>query len=127
MPTMTQADIEAFTLLTGRHPHWIDVHDTCGVDCTKSPAYKGLVGNWDGEQRLKVAPARKPGEQGTLRDCEVTSSDGVRVYHVVERDDTVNGGTYWFCPCQGWATSRGRGKDCRHVAVARVRAEKGEL
>lgn len=147
MPTMTAADIEAYTALTGRHPHWIDVHDGCGVDCKQSPAYReevkaagralaaeqremntaaGLVERYD--SAIKHLGPKVPGAGGVegslLRAHRVRSSDGKGWYTVSERQDTVYGGTYWFCECQGWAPARGRGKDCRHVKVTRVEMEK---
>ena len=41
-------------------------------------------------------------------------------YDVTEREDTVHGGTYLHCMCQGWGPSRGKGRDCKHVAHVRA-------
>lgn len=58
------------------------------------------------------------------RRTQVSPSGGLLdapPYIVEERLDTVNGGLYVFCPCMGWKFAKGRGKDCRHVTVAKER------
>jgi hypothetical protein len=42
------------------------------------------------------------------------------VYAVEERFDSKNGGTYLFCPCQGWLAAFRNGNDCRHVKTVRT-------
>jgi hypothetical protein len=71
-----------------------------------------------------------PYEQGWVtatvkRRTTVSPSSGKPLdappYVVEERIDTVNGGMYVFCPCVGWKFAKGRGKDCRHAAIAKER------
>lgn len=40
------------------------------------------------------------------------------VYDVERRVDTVNGGTYTYCPCPGWKFSKSVPKACSHTEQA---------
>lgn len=57
---------------------------------------------------------------------QVLSSNGQIAYDLEVRPDTVNGGTYMFCTCAAWKFSRGKGKDCKHVLIARANWSRGK-
>lgn len=43
MKEYTDADAAAFQKITGKHPHWFDMHEQCDLDCQKSPAYAAAM------------------------------------------------------------------------------------
>ena len=123
----TIEDIDAACALTGQTRHDFGHHDDCDPRyCSLAP--RG-VNAPDRVPETLLRDAVKPAGHGNetnrwkrneeLRHYEALSSSG-GTYDVEERNDSVNGGTYWFCPCTGWAFQRGKGKDCKHVAEARM-------
>jgi hypothetical protein len=60
-----------------------------------------------------------------LRRWTVSHWDRDGGHDIEERIDTVKGGTYLFCPCTGWKFQKGKGLDCKHVALVRCATADG--
>jgi len=45
---------------------------------------------------------------------QVTGSTGT-VYTVTEKPDSMKGGWYWHCTCQGWLPAYRNGNRCKHI------------
>lgn len=141
----SKADIEAAVLVTGRPPHWFDVHDSCDPnDCRIARSDRDLArARVEGKRAERIAadraqdvagiPSRRPRSPepvemvGTFLDPEpeqgrhwhVESDSSSRLYLVEARTDTKYGGTYMHCECAGWRFAVAKG-GCKHVRAVKT-------